>query len=50
MGANMVSRLVAHGHECVVFDMSPKVVADLAKEAEFRVFRAVAESGLAETS
>src|SRR6201995_5934880 len=33
MGANMVRRLVAHGHECVVFDMSPKVVADLAKEA-----------------
>ncbi len=32
MGANMVRRLVAHGHECVVFDMSPKVVEDLAKE------------------
>src|SRR6266576_1180659 len=32
MGANMVRRLVAHGHECVVFDMSPKVVADMAKE------------------
>ncbi len=30
MGANMVKRLAAHGHECVVFDMSPKVVADLA--------------------
>ncbi len=30
MGANMVRRLAAHGHECVVFDMSPKVVADLA--------------------
>jgi 6-phosphogluconate dehydrogenase len=32
MGANMVRRLVAHSHECVVFDMSPKVVADMAKE------------------
>src|SRR3979490_1746088 len=32
MGANMVRRLVAHGHECVVFDVSPKVVAGLAKE------------------
>jgi 6-phosphogluconate dehydrogenase len=32
MGANMVRRLVAHGHECVVFDMSAKVVADMAKE------------------
>src|SRR6267154_3276948 len=32
MGANMVRRLVAHGHECVVFDMSPKVVADMSKE------------------
>ena len=32
MGANMVKRLAAHGHECVVFDRSPKVVEDLAKE------------------
>jgi 6-phosphogluconate dehydrogenase len=32
MGANMVRRLVAHGHECVVFDMSQKVVEDMAKE------------------
>ena len=32
MGANMVRRLAANGHECVVFDMSPKVVDDLAKE------------------
>lgn len=32
MGANMVKRLVAHGHECVVFDMSSKAVNDLAKE------------------
>jgi len=32
MGANMVRRLVAHDHECVVFDMSPKVVEDMAKE------------------
>src|SRR6266568_3606398 len=32
MGANMVKRLVAAGHECPVFDMSPKTVAELAKE------------------
>src|SRR5271156_5706465 len=32
MGANMVRRLTANGHECVVFDMSPKVVEDMAKE------------------
>lgn len=31
MGANMVKRLVAHGHKCVVFDRSQKVVEDLAK-------------------
>ena len=32
MGANMVKRLAAHGHECVVFDVSPKAVEALAKE------------------
>jgi 6-phosphogluconate dehydrogenase len=32
MGANMVRRLAAQGHECVVFDTSPKAVEDLAKE------------------
>jgi 6-phosphogluconate dehydrogenase len=32
MGANMVKRLAAQGHECVVFDMSPKVIEELAKE------------------
>ncbi len=32
MGANMVRRLTRHDHECVVFDMSPKVVDELAKE------------------
>jgi len=32
MGANMVRRLIAKGHECVVFDMFPKAVQDLAKE------------------
>lgn len=31
MGASMARRLAAHGHECVVFDMSPNVVEDLAK-------------------
>ena len=32
MGANMVRRLVRGGHECVVFDMSPKAVEDLVRE------------------
>ncbi len=32
MGANIVRRLVAAGHECPVFDTSPKVVEGLAKE------------------
>jgi 6-phosphogluconate dehydrogenase len=31
MGANMVRRLVARGHECVVYDHSPQAVAELAK-------------------
>ena len=29
MGANMARRLLAGGHECVVFDMSPKAVGEL---------------------
>lgn len=29
MGANMVRRLLRHGHQCVVFDMSPKAVQEL---------------------
>jgi 6-phosphogluconate dehydrogenase len=32
MGANMVRRLVRHGHQCVVFDMSPDAVAQLVKD------------------
>jgi 6-phosphogluconate dehydrogenase len=32
MGANMVRRLAKNGHECVVFDMSPKVVDEMGKE------------------
>jgi 6-phosphogluconate dehydrogenase len=32
MGANMVRRLLKAGHQCVVFDMSPKVVEELVKE------------------
>ena len=32
MGANMVRRLIGGGHECVVFDSSPKAVADLVEE------------------
>jgi 6-phosphogluconate dehydrogenase len=32
MGANMVRRLLRGGHDCVVFDMSPKAVKELAAE------------------
>jgi 6-phosphogluconate dehydrogenase len=32
MGANMVRRLMKSGHECVVFDVFPKAVDELAKE------------------
>ena len=32
MGANMVRRLIKSGHNCVVFDMSPKAVEELVKE------------------
>jgi 6-phosphogluconate dehydrogenase len=32
MGANMVRRLLRAGHECVVFDVSPKAVEDLVEE------------------
>ncbi|HUA22419.1 MAG TPA: decarboxylating 6-phosphogluconate dehydrogenase [Bryobacteraceae bacterium] len=32
MGANMVRRLTRGGHDCVVFDMNPDSVAQLAKE------------------
>ena len=32
MGANMVRRLIKGGHQCVVFDVSPKAVADLARD------------------
>ena len=42
MGANMVRRLVRHGHECVVFDMSANAVRDLVKD------KAVGSSTLAD--
>jgi 6-phosphogluconate dehydrogenase len=42
MGANMVRRLIAGGHQCVVFDRSPVVVKDLTKE------KAVGASSLAD--
>jgi 6-phosphogluconate dehydrogenase len=32
MGANMVRRLLVGGHTCVVFDVSPKAVEELARE------------------
>ena len=42
MGANMVRRLLKGGHQCVVFDMSAKAVAELVKE------KAVGAASLAE--
>src|SRR5437868_3275083 len=42
MGANMVRRLINGGHQCVVFDMSPKAVEELARE------KAVGASSLAD--
>jgi 6-phosphogluconate dehydrogenase len=32
MGANMVRRLIKHGHSCVVYDRSPEALKQLAKE------------------
>ena len=32
MGANMVRRLLRAGHQCVVFDLSPKAVNELTQE------------------
>jgi len=42
MGANMVRRLLNGGHQCVVFDRSPKVVTELTEE------KAIGSSSLAE--
>lgn len=42
MGANMVRRLLKGGHQCVVFDRSPKAVEELARE------KAVGASSLAD--
>ena len=42
MGANMVRRLLKGDHECVVFDMSAKAVAELGKE------KAIGTASLAE--
>src|SRR5215469_11909614 len=42
MGANMVRRLLKQGHQCVVFDRSPKAVSELVEE------KAVGASSLAE--
>ena len=32
MGTNMVRRLIRGGHDCVVFDVSPTLVSELARE------------------
>jgi 6-phosphogluconate dehydrogenase len=38
MGANMARRLIEGGHECVVFHVSPKAVADLARDKAVEAF------------
>ncbi|HXV62713.1 MAG TPA: decarboxylating 6-phosphogluconate dehydrogenase [Vicinamibacteria bacterium] len=42
MGANMVRRLLQGGHQCVIFDVSPKAVQELVEE------KAVGSSSLAD--
>jgi len=42
MGANMVRRLLQGGHQCVVFDMSPKAIEDLTED------RAIGASSVAD--
>src|SRR5467141_873067 len=42
MGANMVRRLIKEGHQCVVFDMSPKAVQELVQD------KAIGSSSLAD--
>jgi 6-phosphogluconate dehydrogenase len=42
MGANMVRRLIRNGHQCVVFDRTPQVVAELVQD------KAVGASSLAD--
>ena len=42
MGANMVRRLLRGGHQCAVFDRSPKAVQELTQE------KAVGASSLAD--
>src|SRR5216117_4414548 len=42
MGANMARRLLKSGHQCVVFDRSPKAVTELTEE------KAIGSSSLAE--
>src|ERR1700746_3262944 len=36
MGSNMVRRLLKAGHNCVVFDVSPKAVEELVREKAAR--------------
>ena len=45
MGSNMVRRLLKAGHECVVFDMSPKSVQELVAELEGRGRLVIRKSG-----
>ena len=43
MGANMVRRLIEGGHECVVFDMSPKAVEEARQGESASVRRSLAD-------
>src|SRR5258708_21739919 len=44
MGANMVHRLLKGGHQCVVYDVSPKAVAEVVKD------KAVGTASMAEVA
>ena len=38
MGANMVRRLMRDGHDCVVYDVNPEAVKQLAQQGATGVF------------
>jgi len=44
MGANMVRRLLRGGHQCIVFDRSPKAVEELVKETPSAPLRCASSS------
>ncbi len=43
MGANLVRRLMASGHECVVFDLNPAAVEELSQRRSRRGSKSIEE-------